>query len=364
MNYYVYKHLDENNKVIYVGLTTDMKNRQASHKSTALWRDKIKSVEYCKVENSAIMNIFEIYLINKLNPEYNIKDKNNDNVDILDGIFHNFTFNKYINKESKGERKVDGVAKIKRLELIHRKVEKCNDWLDKLFEVLNNTSSKPIKVVTRHGIEYLLFRKVGSLNMPEISTHRYKLDNWFEIVKSRKGKYKTLRIDIRALTYVIDRFDHNGICSDNLYNKMSSFGINIDNLEADREKRLRYSINHDKAMKIKNDIEKSRMGDVYGIWDKHYKEWKFKEYNDCSPMKVKSNYRNGIGKGFYDENRFKIKKITPYNKNDNIDSIFWDDKLDFGKHSGRLLRHVPIDYVKWMSKNGFKLSGDVIEDLK
>ena len=74
MGYYIYKHLNKENEVIYVGQTKDMDDRQGSHKNSSDWAKEIKRIEFTEVSDSMIMDIYEKYYISKLTPKYNKKD--------------------------------------------------------------------------------------------------------------------------------------------------------------------------------------------------------------------------------------------------------------------------------------------------
>ena len=71
MSYYIYKHLDLEGKVVYVGQTKDMDSRQGKH-SHSEYVDKILFIE---VETREIMDLYEKFYISKYNPKYNIKSK-------------------------------------------------------------------------------------------------------------------------------------------------------------------------------------------------------------------------------------------------------------------------------------------------
>lgn len=61
-------------EVIYVGLSTDMKSRQLTHKSMSHWSNEIFKIEYAEVTDNMLMEIYEKYYIDKYLPKYNIKD--------------------------------------------------------------------------------------------------------------------------------------------------------------------------------------------------------------------------------------------------------------------------------------------------
>jgi hypothetical protein len=71
--YYVYKFLDANDNVLYVGKTTKkLKYRLSGHYH--LPKDcytKISSIEYCTLFSKIDMDLYELYYINKYKPQYN-----------------------------------------------------------------------------------------------------------------------------------------------------------------------------------------------------------------------------------------------------------------------------------------------------
>lgn len=77
-HYRVYRLLDEDNNILYIGKSRQMKQRIANHlrgKSNIPkeCREKIKKVEFLEFINECDMNIFEIYAISYFNPPYNIE---------------------------------------------------------------------------------------------------------------------------------------------------------------------------------------------------------------------------------------------------------------------------------------------------
>lgn len=74
MSYYIYKHLDKENNVIYVGQTKNLKNRIVSHKTSSSWFSLVKTIEYAEVTDRILMNIYEKLYIDRYSPIYNKKD--------------------------------------------------------------------------------------------------------------------------------------------------------------------------------------------------------------------------------------------------------------------------------------------------
>lgn len=96
--FYIYFHL-YNKKVIYVGLTTTMKQRQAQHLKKSEHAPFIEEILYVRVKNRTLMNIYEEYYINKYSPEYNVKMNRGDDVSELN--VKELEFKKYTSLEQK-----------------------------------------------------------------------------------------------------------------------------------------------------------------------------------------------------------------------------------------------------------------------
>lgn len=71
--YYIYRFLDETNKVLYVGQTINLNGRIRQHFvfQRKDWHDEVQKIEFKEYEYKNEMNIYEIYYINKLKPKYN-----------------------------------------------------------------------------------------------------------------------------------------------------------------------------------------------------------------------------------------------------------------------------------------------------
>lgn len=92
--YYIYKYLNKDNEVIYVGLTTrPIKQRVKEHEVEKL-QEETYFIEYAEVATKADMQMYEIYYINKYKPKYNIRslDKNGTNMNLPELVF--IPFNK------------------------------------------------------------------------------------------------------------------------------------------------------------------------------------------------------------------------------------------------------------------------------
>jgi excinuclease UvrABC nuclease subunit len=83
--FYVYKFLDDNNNIIYIGKAKNLNHRIINHfgKFGHLPKEcykNISKIEYCIFNTNTDMSIFEIYMINKYRPIYNIHSKYNENI--------------------------------------------------------------------------------------------------------------------------------------------------------------------------------------------------------------------------------------------------------------------------------------------
>ena len=77
--YYVYRFLDINDNVIYIGRTKNISNRINGHISSGHLPNEcytsIEKIEYIELETFADMCIYEIYYINEYFPLYNTSEK-------------------------------------------------------------------------------------------------------------------------------------------------------------------------------------------------------------------------------------------------------------------------------------------------
>lgn len=87
-NFYLYKLLDKDNTVLYVGKTTNINNRIYAHINNHLtWKNpekfdlynNVHKIEYCEMESDYHMNIYEIHYICKYKTKFNIDFKSDNN---------------------------------------------------------------------------------------------------------------------------------------------------------------------------------------------------------------------------------------------------------------------------------------------
>lgn len=77
-NYFVYKFINAEGNVIYVGRTQNIKNRMKQHFGDGHLSkecyNEVSKIEYTTLDSEVAMVICEIYFINKYNPKYNTSD--------------------------------------------------------------------------------------------------------------------------------------------------------------------------------------------------------------------------------------------------------------------------------------------------
>ena len=75
----VYRFLDEDRNILYIGRAEDLENRMNNHTHLPkICYDKRKYVEYVEFETKEDMRIAERILIAKIKPPYNIEFKDNE----------------------------------------------------------------------------------------------------------------------------------------------------------------------------------------------------------------------------------------------------------------------------------------------
>lgn len=70
--YYVYKFVDKNEDILYVGKTKNLKTRVQSHIREKNWIEEGCRIYIAEVISQTDMDIYELYYINKLKPIHNV----------------------------------------------------------------------------------------------------------------------------------------------------------------------------------------------------------------------------------------------------------------------------------------------------
>lgn len=107
-NFYVYRFLDNNDNIIYVGKTNNIYSRIYNHINIAisikqnenqfLMYQNIYKIEYSEVKSDYHMNIYEIHYICKYNPPFNdnFKSNNTQLFDLPELIWKPFVFKSFL----------------------------------------------------------------------------------------------------------------------------------------------------------------------------------------------------------------------------------------------------------------------------
>lgn len=97
MNYYLYRFINFDGEIIYIGKTKNLKTRAEQHFPSRSIKqinyDEVCKVEYAEVKTKADQHILEIYYINKTKPKYNISNK--EKADITFSINYNLEWKEY-----------------------------------------------------------------------------------------------------------------------------------------------------------------------------------------------------------------------------------------------------------------------------
>ena len=81
--YYIYRMFDKNNKLLYLGKTTNFKRRLGCHFSKSIikdqpWKLDVEYIKVFEVKTRCDMDMLEIYLIGKERPLYNVQYSETD----------------------------------------------------------------------------------------------------------------------------------------------------------------------------------------------------------------------------------------------------------------------------------------------
>lgn len=78
ISYFIYKFVDIQGSLLYVGKTTNLRRRVLQHLNDKSWADEIFSLYYAECESATQMDIYELYTIGKEKPKYNLDCSHDD----------------------------------------------------------------------------------------------------------------------------------------------------------------------------------------------------------------------------------------------------------------------------------------------
>ena len=193
---YVYRYLNAFGKIIYVGKTNNMNNRQSQHFSSTghLPQEcyaEVDKIEYIKLPTKIDMDIKELYYINKWKPKYNIKDKQEETLDLMineiddNWIKFNTKNEKYIETLQSELRKLKRnneilLSKIEISKHFEEIVNKMEDAPVFKFETGNiNTKRRftieEIKTIYKH-VKNVSF--ISNIKMNEVEKYKFVIYNY------------------------------------------------------------------------------------------------------------------------------------------------------------------------------------------
>lgn len=186
MSYYIYKHLDSEGKVVYVGQTKDMKKRQGTHKH----KKYIDKIIYVEVSTREIMDLYEKYYISKHNPKFNIDCIGCDYTKYLIDLEHEFKEydikEHYVVRTPKREIYKESIPYIKRIlqgEFRCLRSEMSEDDYEKLKITARTLAYNIKKYIDKHslsgGIEFKIFKLILIYKLLRIinqDMHEYELN--------------------------------------------------------------------------------------------------------------------------------------------------------------------------------------------
>ena len=142
--YFLYRFLDKNNNIIYIGKTQG-KNLRARMKThchlPVICYLSIAKIDFCKLKTSSDLAVYEIYYINKYKPIYNTAEKYNDGMSI---ILPELQWEEYIEDET-------GFFGT-RISMIRKKKYNIRELYDKVKCIINNAINNKQHFIEIHYV--------------------------------------------------------------------------------------------------------------------------------------------------------------------------------------------------------------------
>jgi regulator of replication initiation timing/predicted GIY-YIG superfamily endonuclease len=169
--YFVYRFLDIEDDIIYVGKTKNLQNRIKQHFSSSghLSPDcysQVETIQYLEFVSKIDMDINELYYINKWKPRYNSKDKHYEESTVK--LDENTQWKPFIPKTEEY---------IKELE---ERVEKLNSTIKDI--TVENSSladeNERLQNRTERVINYIMPKTTANKNIDDMLTFTELRENW------------------------------------------------------------------------------------------------------------------------------------------------------------------------------------------
>ena len=226
----VYRFLDKNNNIIYVGKAKNLKSRLNSHNHLSeKCYDEIEKIEYISFGNENDMDFAERYFIHKENPKYNkiLSDKpinlNVANLDILKWISYNKDY-KNENNENIVEDKMEVITLKDREELSQLRVkedfirELCRETSrsDDMYEIFNSKLDEAIENTKKK--EKSIIKKLIKNGISEALANTYVKYNMYS--KKEIVNKELKEIEDRYLNKCLEDINKNGYYKQDIYVKI------------------------------------------------------------------------------------------------------------------------------------------------
>lgn len=199
MEYVVYRHLDLNKNILYIGKTKSLNTRTNQHMRDSNWRFDIIYVEYIKFKTKIEMDIAELYLINKYSPNNNKKDNRGDFVEIVNIIEKWEIFN--VNIQPKKDTLVFKPKYIKSYKEqgfvcfdIKTPIKKSSYNIDELslYYLINDKNKQ-------HSIKFYIDSTVITFHTQEIKHYMSGYNSINSIGRKIEKYLEVLKIDINSI---------------------------------------------------------------------------------------------------------------------------------------------------------------------
>lgn len=229
MSYYVYRFLNSNNEVIYVGKTNDLDRRMKQQHFTNAGNltmeeyGEVNEVEYITLKTRIDMDIKELYYINTWKPKFNRKDKIEESIALELAVADEWL--KYDESTTVDKTKSNYVNKLeKENKELKEKIRRLEDLLK-----IKNPKSIYSHIVTND--EYKPSMVCDMLNIKSVSLKKYSLileSNGYQIKRNHKNFRVYCDYDINVLKIMLYINKHENFTLDDIASKIVKKEINID----------------------------------------------------------------------------------------------------------------------------------------
>ena len=133
---YIYKLLDKEQNVLYVGKTNDLKRRFAEHMANQEWYYEIDSMYYAICRDSFEQSTYEKYYIIKSNPKYNRQDTLlSTNIRLPEIKWHKFENTQDFEKDTELRKKV--IFLLDNWNLLNEMIDETGEMVADVIEPLD-----------------------------------------------------------------------------------------------------------------------------------------------------------------------------------------------------------------------------------